>query len=138
MPFSDRDFLDEVRRLSGLESRRHAESAALSVLTHLVGRLSWREQQDLAAKLPPRLRRRVLAAPNTDLRYAAPAVFLRDVADELLVSPARAEEIARAVGGVVAQNLPAEELGDLRAELNTTFEAVFGADHSPLRPPAEV
>jgi uncharacterized protein (DUF2267 family) len=122
---TDRDFLERVRRRVRLESARDAEVAALAVLRLVAGRLSWREQRDLAAHLPDRLRRRVRDAANTDLGYAPASAFLRDLSEELLVSPRRAAEIAAAVGEVVAEVMPADELRDLKAELHGTYDVVF-------------
>ncbi len=122
---TDREFLEEVRRGAGLESRQDAEIAALAVLRRIAGRLSWREQRDLGARLPARLRRRVLAEANTDLGYSPADAFLRDVADELLMTREDAARIAAAVGSVVAELLPPDELLDLKAELHGTFDVVF-------------
>jgi uncharacterized protein (DUF2267 family) len=122
---TDRQFLEEVRRRARLEGARDAELCSRAVLSLLAGRLSWREQRDLGAPLPARLRRAVLAAANTDLGYSPPDAFLRDLAEELLVSRARAAEIAGAVGEVVAGLLSADELRDLKAELHGTYDVVF-------------
>ena len=122
---TDREFLERVRRRARLESARDAEVASLAVLRGVAGRLSWREQRDLGAHLPVRLRRPVLAAANTDLGYAPAAAFLRDLSEELLVSPRRAAEIAAAVGAAVAEDMPADELRDLKAELHGTYDVVF-------------
>jgi uncharacterized protein (DUF2267 family) len=122
---TDKEFLEQVRSGAGLASGRDAESAAAAVLTRIAGRLSWREQRDLAACLPPALRRPVLAAANTDLGYAPPEAFLRDLAADLYVNRSRAAQIAAAVGAVVAELLPPEELRDLKTELHGTFDLVF-------------
>jgi len=122
---NDEEFLEEVRRRAHLESRRDAEAATLAVLRRVVGRLSWREQRDLAAVLPKGLRRPVLAAANTDLGYAPADAFLRDLSEELRVRRARAAEIAAAVGEVLAGLLSEDELHDLKAELHGTFDIVF-------------
>jgi len=123
---TDRDFLESVRRRARLESARDADLAARAVLERVAGRLSLRTQRDLASRLPDRLRRHVLAAANTDLGYAPSDAFLRDLAEELLMSRAEAAGIAGAVGEVVTQLVPAGELGNLRAELHGTFDIVFG------------
>lgn len=123
---TDREFFESIRREARLESARDAEIAARAVLTRLAGRLSWREQRDLAARLPDRIRRPVLAAANTDLGYAPADVFLRDLADELRMARPEAARIAAAVGQVVAELVPADELRDLKAELRGTFDIVFG------------
>lgn len=127
---TEREFLDAVRRRARLESRRDAELAALAVLTRLAGRLSWREQRDLASVLPDRIRRRVLAAANTDLAYSPASSFVRDVAEEMQVSRRQAEQIAGSVGAVVAELLPPDELRDLKAELHETYSIVFDSDHA--------
>jgi uncharacterized protein (DUF2267 family) len=124
---TDDEFLDDVRSRARLEARRDAELAATAVLTRVAGRLSLREQRDLAAVLPVRLRRRVLAAANTDLAYSPGAAFVRDLADELLVGRREAERIAAAVGAAVAELLSGDELRDLKAELHDTYAIVFAA-----------
>lgn len=123
---TDRELIDEVRRRAGLEDRRLAEVAAAATIRQLVGKLSWREKLDLAAALPPKLRRTAQTAANTDLRFAPPAQLLRELADELLVSSGEAAEIARAVASVIKELIAPEELLDLRAELLRTYDTVFG------------
>lgn len=122
---TDAQFLAEVRRRAGLPDQAAARRACEAVIRQLVARLSWREQHDLAAALPPKLRAVARTAPNTGLRYAPPEALLRELGDELLVSGAEAGDIARAVASVIREVLPPEELRDLRAELLRTFDSVF-------------
>lgn len=122
---TDREFLRAVRERARLSDDRAAAMAASTLIADLVARLSWGLKQDLAAALPPKFRRLALAAPNTGLRYAPPSAFIRELAEQLWLTPPEAENIARAVASVLAELLPPDDLRDLRAELNRTYDAIF-------------
>lgn len=122
---TDRDFIAAVRRRRAFATEEDAQRSTLAVLTRIAGRLSNREQRDLGSVLPPKLRRAVLSAPNTDLQYAPAANFIRDLSEELYVSRSEAREVAGAVGAALADLLPGDELHDLRAELHDTFKTIF-------------
>ena len=97
----------------------------MAVLTRIAGRVSWRRQRDLGADLPPRIRRRVLAAANTDLGYAPSEAFLRDLAEDLSTTRAQAADIAAAVGDALGGLLSSDVLLGLKAELHGTYDVVF-------------
>jgi uncharacterized protein (DUF2267 family) len=123
---TDREFLRRVRERARLADERSARQVAEAVLRQLVGRISWGEKHDLAAVLPPRLGRVALAAANTDLAYAPAHAFVRDLADDLEVSPAEAQAYAEAAASVLAELLAPGQLQSLRAQLHGVYPLVFG------------
>lgn len=118
-------FLTTVERLSGLP-RPEAERAAQAVLRTLAERITRGEARDIAAFLPPELRRYLEMAPEPAEPFDR-ATFVRRVAEREGVDPETAERHALAVFRAVGLAVAPGELRDMASQLPKDFEDFLAA-----------
>lgn len=111
------EFVKEVQRRAGLESREAAEAASAATLATLSEHLAGGEPQDLAAQLPDELAA-YLRRPGEGVGESFSAEeFFKRAGDREGVSEEAAREHVRAVVDTMKEMVSAGELEDLQEQL---------------------
>jgi uncharacterized protein (DUF2267 family) len=125
-------FLSRVAERTGLD-REDARRATDAVLEVLAIRISGGQVDDLAAQLPPELRRPLERGKIASQGLARPmplADFVRAVAEREGIPPGYAHEHIRAVLATLREAVGEKEYLDMRAQLPDEYSAVL----PPRRP----
>ncbi|MFD1566921.1 DUF2267 domain-containing protein [Halolamina litorea] len=117
------EFTGEVQHRIEGATQGEAVRATRATLSALGERIAADEAADLAAVLPMEVDW-YLTYPDHRNRFDYDA-FLERVAERTDSTTADAEATAQAVLGVVAENAPAGELDDVRAELTADYGPLF-------------
>ncbi len=120
------EFLTRVQKRAGLGDAAAALLAGRATISTLAEQLTDEEARYLAALLPPELARLLEDATATDREAVVPEVFFQRVSEREGVPVDQARDHARAVLGVMAETVPADE---------KTPEAGQSGNASQSRPP---
>jgi uncharacterized protein (DUF2267 family) len=124
---SEQDFEERVARRAGLD-RAAARRATAAVLETLGDRISGGEVEDLAQRLPPRLREpleRGDAASHGAARPLSLKEFVLAVSERAGVTPDHAFEQARAVFATLREAVGPKEFSDVAAQLPDEYHALL-------------
>jgi uncharacterized protein (DUF2267 family) len=132
------DFIKSVQQLGNIPAE-DAERMACATLQVLARRVSRGEAEDLAARLPGRLR--PCLEHEGPLEKFGLDEFLRRVAQQVGVDRSTAERVARAVFATLRRAVGSEEFHDMRSQLPKEFrrwvdEALAAAPVEDEHPPA--
>lgn len=118
------EFVAEARSLAELDSQEAAEKAIRATLETLRERLAGNEPSNLAAQLPPELQGSLEGEGG---REAFPVdEFYDRVAQKEGVGREEAVRHARAVATVLQTAVTGGELDDVRSQLGSGYEELFG------------
>jgi uncharacterized protein (DUF2267 family) len=123
-------FLDRVSQRTGLD-REAALRAAEAVLEVLAIRITAGQAEDIAALLPPELRRALehgIAARGADAVPLSDDTFVVEVAGREPTSRAKAAEHIRAVFNALRETLPQKEWSDTIAQLPDEYRPLMRSD----------
>ncbi len=126
-------FIEQVRDCAQLDSKEQAEKITVAALETLGERLSRQERNDLAAQLPPELKKMLNRRPTTD-RFSLEEFYNRFGARAGLTygdAVKQSHEVMR----VMCQAAASRELDDILAEFPDEYLELFGkAPQSPASP----
>ncbi len=120
-------FLDALSR-QGVGSPKRAEQAAVCVLGHLEHRISGPEARDLNEELPWALRDRLRGSelhPRSRPERYGREELLRRISEDLEVSPAEGERIARLVLATTRSFLSEKEASDVAGQLPADLQDLW-------------
>lgn len=119
------EFTGEVQHRIEGATQGEGVRATRATLRTLGERIAAGEAEDLAAVLPMEVDW-YLTSPDHRQRFDYDG-FLERVADRADTTTDEAHDLATAVFGVVAEQAPAGELDDVRAELTADYDPLFAA-----------
>lgn len=122
------EFVKEVQRRAGLNSKEEAEEATASTLKTLSEHLAGGEPQNLAAQLPDELAKHLRHSGESEGEAFSAEEFFKRISDRTGASEAASREHARAVIEAINEMVSPGELGDLQEQLPPELAAMFGQD----------
>ncbi len=118
-----KDYVQFVKERSAIRSDEAAKRAIEAVLQILGQRISPGQAEDIAVMLPPQLKP-FLMQTDAPEKFNLPE-FLKRISEKEQVSPAVAEEHARAVLSVLAEWIPRAELRNTLAQIPNDMRNLF-------------
>lgn len=119
------EFIKEVQRRAGLDSREAAEAASAATLGTLSEHLAGGEPQDLAAQLPDELAAYLRHSGESRGEAFPAGEFFRRVGDREGAPEEAAREHARAVIDTMKKMVSGGELEDLQRQLPPDLAPMF-------------
>jgi uncharacterized protein (DUF2267 family)/predicted transcriptional regulator len=124
--------LNQVRADAGVLSAEEAETALLVVLGSIVMRIMPGEAEDFIAQLPSLLQPMLRALPPGPDKLITRETMEEELRAQLGVDAARAAEIARSVGAIIAQMVSPGEILEVQNQLPVEMRSLLGGGAAPL------
>lgn len=117
--------VNQIQRLTGLESKELAGTALDVVLCGLVRRLTPQEASDFVSQLPSLLHERLLELPAGPDKSVTRETIERNLVKRLDIEPDYASRIATDVGAALEQCVSSGQIEDVRAQLPKEMRSIF-------------
>lgn len=117
--------VNQVQKLSSLESKELAATALDVVLCGLVRRLTPQEASDFVSQLPSMIHERLLELPAGPDRSITRETIESDLVKRLDIEPEYASRIVSDIGAALEQHVSSGQIDDVRSQLPKEMRSIF-------------
>lgn len=117
--------VNQIQRMTGLETKPLAATALDVVLCGLVKRLTPQEAYDFVSQLPSLVHERLLGLPSGPDRSVTRETIEQDLVKRLDIEPDYASRIATDIGSAIEQAVSSGQIDDVRSQLPKEMRSIF-------------